>query len=117
MTERLANRINRITVSPTMVVLAEAEKLRARGLDVVDFGPGEPDFPTPAHAKEGAGEALERTRTKSTPTAGVAPLRGAVCRWHAQQLGSSHEPGECILWEVAVRASGRPPRAAVRCPP
>ena len=97
MTERLANRINRITVSPTMVVLAEAEKLRARGLDVVDFGPGEPDFPTPAHIKEAAVEALERNRTKYTPTAGIAPLREAVCRWHAQQLGSSHEPGECII--------------------
>ncbi|PYU23891.1 MAG: pyridoxal phosphate-dependent aminotransferase [Acidobacteria bacterium] len=97
MTERLANRVNRITVSPTMVVLAEAEKLRARGLDVVDFGPGEPDFPTPAHIKEAAVEALERNRTKYTPTAGIAPLREAVCRWHAQQLGSSHEPGECII--------------------
>jgi aspartate aminotransferase len=97
MTERLANRVNRITVSPTMVVLAEAEKLRARGLDVVDFGPGEPDFPTPAHIKEAAVEALERNRTKYTATAGIAPLREAVCRWHAQQLGSPYEPGECII--------------------
>jgi aspartate aminotransferase len=97
MTERLANRVNRITVSPTMVVLAEAEKLRARGLDVVDFGPGEPDFPTPAHIKEAAVEALERNRTKYTATAGIAPLREAVCRWHAQQLGSCYEPGECII--------------------
>jgi aspartate aminotransferase len=97
MTERFANRVNRISVSPTMVVLAEAEKLRARGLDVVDFGPGEPDFPTPAHIKEAAIEALDRNRTKYTPTAGIAPLREAVCRWHAQQLGSSYEPGECIV--------------------
>jgi aspartate aminotransferase len=80
-----------------MVVLAEAEKLRARGVDVVDFGPGEPDFPTPAHIKEAAIEALERNRTKYTPTAGIGPLREAVCRWHAQQLGSSYEPGESII--------------------
>ncbi len=97
MTERFANRINRIAVSPTMAVLVEAEKLRARGLDVVDFGPGEPDFPTPDHIKEAAIEALERNRTKYTPTAGIAPLREAVCRWHAQQLGSSYEPSECII--------------------
>ena len=97
MTERFANRINRVAVSPTMAVLVEAEKLRARGLDVVDFGPGEPDFPTPAHIKEAAIEALERNRTKYTPTAGIAPLREAVCRWHAQQLGSSYEPSESII--------------------
>ena len=97
MTERLADRINRIAVSPTMAVLVEAEKLRARGLDVVDFGPGEPDFPTPAHIKEAAIEALDRNRTKYTATAGIAPLREAVCRWHAQQLGSSYEPSESII--------------------
>ncbi len=97
MTERLADRINRIAVSPTMAVLVEAERLRARGLDVVDFGPGEPDFPTPAHIKEAAIEALERNRTKYTATAGITPLREAVCRWHAQQLGSSYEPSESII--------------------
>ena len=97
MTERLADRINRIAVSPTMAVLVEAERLRARGLDVVDFGPGEPDFPTPAHIKEAAIEAIERNRTKYTATAGITPLREAVCRWHAQQLGSSYEPGESII--------------------
>lgn len=97
MSERFADRVNRISVSPTMVVLAEAEKLRARGLDVVDFGPGEPDFPTPAHIKEAAIEALAKNRTKYTPTAGIAPLREAVCRWHARELGSSYEPGECII--------------------
>jgi aspartate aminotransferase len=97
MTVRLANRVNRISVSPTMAVLVEAEKLRARGLDVVDFGPGEPDFPTPAHIKEAAIDALEQNRTKYTATAGITPLREAVCRWHAQQLGSSYEPGESII--------------------
>src|SRR6202790_1842232 len=97
MTVRLANRVNRISVSPTIAVLVEAEKLRARGLDVIDFGPGDPNFPTPAHIKEAAIEALEKNRTKYTATAGITPLREAVCRWHAQQLGSSYEPSECIM--------------------
>jgi|SRR5690242_16521571 aspartate aminotransferase len=97
MNARFANRVDRIAVSPTMVVLAEAEKLRAKGLDVVDFGPGEPDFPTPAHIKEAAIEAIARNRTKYTATAGIAPLREAVFRWHAQQLGSSYETGESIV--------------------
>jgi aspartate aminotransferase len=97
MTVRFANRVNRISVSPTAAVLAEAERLKARGVDVVDFGPGEPDFPTPDHIKQAAVEALRQNRTKYTPTAGIAPLREAVCRWHAENLGSSYEPGECIL--------------------
>lgn len=96
-TVRFASRVNRISVSATMAVLVEAERLRASGVDVVDFGPGEPDFPTPAHIKEAAIKALEENRTKYTATAGIMPLREAVCRWHAQQLGSSYEPGECIM--------------------
>ena len=94
---RLAKRINRISVSPTLAVLMEAEKLKVRGVDVVDFGPGEPDFPTPEHIKQAAIEALRQNRTKYTPTAGIAPLREAVCRWHARELGSAYEPGECII--------------------
>jgi aspartate aminotransferase len=75
----------------------EAEKLKAKGVDVVDFGPGEPDFPTPEHIKQAAIEALRQNRTKYTPTAGIAPLREAVCQWHARELGSSYEPAECVI--------------------
>jgi aspartate aminotransferase len=75
----------------------EAEKLKARGLDVVDFGPGEPDFPTPEHIKQAAVEALRQNRTKYTPTAGIAPLREAVCQWHSRELGSAYEPAECMI--------------------
>jgi aspartate aminotransferase len=92
---KVADRINRISVSPTMAVLAEAEKYKARGVDVVDFGPGEPDFPTPEHIKRAAIRALEENRTKYTPSAGIAPLRQAVCEWHGAQLGSDYQPSEC----------------------
>ena len=92
-----AERISAISVSSTMKVMADADKLRREGVDVVDFSAGEPDFPTPAHIKQAAIEALERNRTKYTPTAGIAPLREAACRWHAQQLGSSYEPSESII--------------------
>ena len=44
---KLAERISRISVSKTMAVGEAAGKLREQGVDVVDFGPGEPDFPTP----------------------------------------------------------------------
>src|SRR5580693_3453350 len=96
-TFELAERVNRISVSPTMAVLQEAEKYKAKGIDVADFGPGEPDFPTPDHIKRAAIKALEENRTKYTATPGIAPLRQAICDWHAAQLGSSYQPAECIV--------------------
>lgn len=94
---RFADRVSRINVSPTMAVMQEAEKYKARGIDVVDFGPGEPDFPTPEHIKRGAVKALDENRTKYTATAGIAPLRQALCDWHSRELGSSYQPAECIV--------------------
>lgn len=93
----LADRVNRIAVSPTMAVMAAAEQLKAKGIDVADFGAGEPDFPTPEHIKRAAIKALEENKTKYTATPGIAPLRQAVCDWHAAQLGSSYQPAECII--------------------
>jgi aspartate aminotransferase len=94
---QLADRVNRISVSQTLVVLQEAERLKAQGVDVADFGPGEPDFPTPEHIKRAAIRALEENRTKYTSVSGIAPLRQAICDWHAAQLGSSYQPAECVV--------------------
>ncbi len=57
---QLAARVNRISISPTAAVLAAAEKLRAQGVDLADFGPGEPDFPTPEHIQRAAIRALRK---------------------------------------------------------
>jgi len=94
---QLADRVTRINVSPTMAVLQEAERFKARGADVVDFGPGEPDFPTPNHIKRAAVKALEENKTKYTPTAGIAPLRQAICDWHTAQFGSAYQPAEVTV--------------------
>jgi aspartate aminotransferase len=99
-----ADRVNRINVSPTMMVLQAAERLKAQGIDVADFGPGEPDFPTPDHIKQAAIQALAENRTKYTPTAGIAPLRQAICDWHAAQLGSSYQPTDVIVTAGAKHA-------------
>jgi aspartate aminotransferase len=97
MTIHLTDRIECIEVSPTLGVMMEAERYKARGVDMVDFGPGEPDFPTPEHIKQAAIRALGENRTKYTPVGGIMPLREAVCAWHAAQLGSAYEPGECVV--------------------
>jgi aspartate aminotransferase len=89
--------VNRISISPTAAVLAAAEKLRAQGVDLADFGPGEPDFPTPENIQNAAIRALHEGRTKYTPTAGIGPLRDAICKWHAKQFGSSYTVPECIV--------------------
>jgi len=93
----LTDRINRIQISPTSAVIAEAEKLKSRGVDIADFGPGEPDFPTPDHIKKAAMRAIEQNFTKYTPTGGILPLREAICVWHERELGSKYEPKECVV--------------------
>jgi len=72
---KLTDRINRIEPSATMAVVAEADKLRAQGIDVVDFGAGEPDFPTPDHIKQAAIEALASgCALIATPVGGLAEV-------------------------------------------
>jgi aspartate aminotransferase len=93
----LTKRINRIQVSPTAVVIGAAEQLKAKGVDVVDFGPGEPDFPTPDHIKKAAIRAIEENRTKYTPTGGIMPLREAIAAWHKRELGSGYDAKECAV--------------------
>ena len=94
---QLTERINRIQISQTAAVIAEAERLKSRGIDVADFGPGEPDFPTPDHIKKAAIKAIEENKTKYTPTGGIMPLREAIVAWHKRELGSSYEPKECVV--------------------
>src|SRR5712692_4803814 len=94
---QLTNRINRIQVSATAAVINAAEQLKAKGVDIADFGPGEPDFPTPDHIKKAAIKAIEENRTKYTPTGGIMALREAICAWHKRELGSSYESKECVV--------------------
>jgi aspartate aminotransferase len=96
-TFQLADRVNRISPSPTMLVLQAAEQLKAKGVDVADFGAGEPDFPTPEHIKRAAVQALDENRTKYTPVPGIPTLRQAICEWHTRELGSSFQSAECIV--------------------
>jgi len=94
---KLTDRINRIQVSPTSAVIAAADQLKAKGVDIADFGPGEPDFPTPDHIKQAAIEAIHGNKTKYTPTGGIMPLREAICAWHKRELKSNYEPKECVV--------------------
>ena len=93
----IAERISLISVSSTMKVAAEAERLRAEGADIVDFGAGEPDFPTPANIKQAAVRALDENFTKYTAVSGTAELKRAVCEYHAGHFGTAYQPAECLI--------------------
>ncbi|HEV8259249.1 MAG TPA: pyridoxal phosphate-dependent aminotransferase [Burkholderiales bacterium] len=94
--DTLTARINRIEISATLAVVNEAEKLRATGIDLVDFGAGEPHFATPQHIKDAAIAAIQANFTKYTPVAGTAELRDAIVRRHAADFGSDYKREETI---------------------
>jgi aspartate aminotransferase len=71
-------RIRDLPPSPTIAVAKEAERLRGEGVDVVDFGPGEPDFDTPEHVREAAVRALREGLTHYAPSRGFPQLRQAI---------------------------------------
>jgi len=93
----ISERISLISVSSTMKVAADAERLRTQGVDVVDFGAGEPDFPTPDNIKRAAIRALEQNFTKYTNAGGTLELKQAVCEKHAADFGTDYQPGECLI--------------------
>jgi aspartate aminotransferase len=95
-TKLLSDRINRIEVSATMAVVAEAAKLREQGADLVDYGAGEPHFSTPQHIKDAAIAAINADFTRYTAVGGITELREAIVKRHAADFGSAYNRDECI---------------------
>lgn len=96
-TADIAERIATISVSSTMKVAADADRLRREGVDVVDFGAGEPDFPTPQNIKQAAVDAINANFTKYTNTGGIPELREAICQRHHTDFGTSYSASECMV--------------------
>src|SRR5271168_609057 len=91
---KLTDRINRIEPSATMAVVAEADKLRQQGIDVVDFGAGEPHFSTPQHVKDAAIAAIQTNFSKYTAVGGTAELKDAIVGRHASDFDSDYRREE-----------------------
>jgi aspartate aminotransferase len=96
-TKVLTDRINRIEVSATMAITAEALKLKAQGIDLADFGAGEPHFATPQHIKKAAIEAIEQNVTRYTAVAGTPEVRKAIVDRHAADFGTNYTIEECVF--------------------
>jgi aspartate aminotransferase len=94
---RIADRISSISVSSTMKVMADADKLRREGVDVVDFSAGEPDFFTPDNIKQAAIRAINGNFTKYTPAGGTGEIKQAVIDRHKAEFGTDYKLPECII--------------------
>ena len=93
----LSDRINRIEVSATMAITAEALKMKSQGIDLADFGAGEPHFSTPQHIKDAAIEAIQKNFTRYTAVAGVPEVRKAIVARHAADFGTDYAVDECVF--------------------
>jgi aspartate aminotransferase len=80
-----------------MAVGEAAGKLREQGVDVVDFGPGEPDFTTPANIRQAGIDAINAGFTKYTPAGGIRELKKAIVDKHARDFGSKFDVSECLV--------------------
>jgi aspartate aminotransferase len=94
---KLAERTSRIASSPTMKVTATVDRLRRSGVEVIDFGAGEPDFSTPDPIKGAAHHALDENFTRYTPVPGIADLRKAICERYRADYGVEYRENEVIV--------------------
>jgi aspartate aminotransferase len=101
---KLSRRVMQMSPSPTMAITSKAKELRAKGVDVIGFGAGEPDFDTPYHIKEAAKEAIDMGFTKYTPPAGIAELRRAVADKLKEENGVEYEPEQVVITDGAKQA-------------
>lgn len=93
----VSHRCQNIAPSLTLSIDARAKEMRAAGLDVVGFGAGEPDFPTPTHICDAAKEAIDRGLTRYTPAAGTKELRKAICEKLKRDNDMTYTYGDIVV--------------------
>jgi aspartate aminotransferase len=93
----LARRIRQIPPSATLALNAKANQLKAQGVDVVNFGVGEPDFETPDNIREAAIRAIQEGFTRYTPVGGIIELKEAIIKTFHDSYGLSYTPAEIMV--------------------
>src|SRR5207248_4153370 len=93
----LAERSGLIAPSATLTMAAEAKRLKADGVDVLDFALGEPDFDTPPNIQEAAFRAIRSGKTHYTPPAGIPELREAVAGHYTRHHGLPTKAAQVIV--------------------
>lgn len=94
---KFASRVDRIQPSMTMAVIEKAATLRSKGIDVVDFGAGEPDYGTPEHVKQAAVQAMKDGHTRYTKNAGIDELREAICHKLSRDNNLEYTPDQILV--------------------
>ncbi|MEW5693846.1 MAG: pyridoxal phosphate-dependent aminotransferase [Candidatus Hydrogenedentota bacterium] len=94
---KLSKRTDVLKPSATLAITAKAKELKARGVDVVGFGAGEPDFDTPEFIKEAANKALKEGKTKYTPSSGIPELKQAICKKLLKDNGLEYKPEQVVV--------------------
>ncbi len=100
----LSKRINRVNESATMKFAAESIKLKSQGIDIINFGIGEPDFNTPNTAKNAAIQAINDNHTHYTLTSGIVPLRETISKSIKEEYKINYSPEEIIVTNGAKQA-------------
>lgn len=93
----VSHRCQAISPSPTLAIDARAKEMKAAGVDVISFGAGEPDFPTPAYICDAAREAIDRGLTRYTPAAGTKELRKAICEKLRKDNDMTYTYGDIVV--------------------
>ena len=99
-----SKRILRVQPSQTLVITAKAAELRKKGIDIIGFGAGEPDFDTPDFVKEAAIKALKEGKTKYTPAAGIPELREGIAENLKKKNNIEYKPSEVVVTPGAKMA-------------
>ena len=94
---KFSDRVLRVKPSQTLVITAKAAEMRKKGIDIIGFGAGEPDFDTPDFVKEAAIKALKEGKTKYTPSAGIPELREGIAKRLKEKNGIDYKPSEVIV--------------------
>lgn len=93
----LSKRASQLKPSATLAISAKARELRSQGVDVVGFGAGEPDFPTPENIREAAKKSLDRGETFYTAVGGIPELKDAVCQRFSEDYGLDYKPENILV--------------------
>ena len=86
-----------VHASSTMAIDSMYKNMKAQGIDVVGFGAGEPDFPTPDNIKEACLRALAENKTKYTAASGIIELKQAVCQRMKEDCGLDYTPSQVLI--------------------
>lgn len=92
----VSKNVRRMQSSATMAAMQAAEALRAAGVNVCDFGAGEPDFDTPENIKQAAIAAMKAGRTKYTSAGGIRELQKSIIQFYGQTFGTEYQPAEVM---------------------